>query len=594
MSLRQKLLLVFSFTVVLAVAAVAGIVSLRTRQAFSKADEQHTAALIEQFRRELRERAEDVAIRVDELAAGDPMLRIAADLAANSDPSPYMAEAATLARDHQLDYLEILLADGTIVSSAQYPARFGYKENLKIAGDQPSFLKKEELADATSEIGLFALRKVPGSEPPLYVLGGKRLDRGFLANLAAPADSQILLYPALTANFNAGTVVSSMGDAERTTKFQPLIEQAISTGQERRSVIYLTNRREDSVDAAAIPMKSPDGSVLAVLVVANSRRALVELQQHIHAIGYGVAGVGILLTIVASLWITSRISRPIEQLANAASAVAAGNWDTQVKISSRDEVGELAQSFNHMTQQLSEQRDRLVQSERVAAWRELARRLAHELKNPLFPLQLTLENLIKAREMPSADFDEIFRESTETLSAEIANLKNIVGRFSDFSKMPKPQLEDVNVADVLRKIAALYEPALSQHQPPIGFQCRIGDEPLRVPADPDLLHRALSNLVLNAMDAMPNGGALTINAARRSDAVELRISDTGSGMTAEECERLFTPYYTTKQHGTGLGLAIVQSVISDHNGTIRVESTPGTGTTFVVELPSAGASAANA
>jgi signal transduction histidine kinase len=160
--------------------------------------------------------------------------------------------------------------------------------------------------------------------------------------------------------------------------------------------------------------------------------------------------------------------------------------------------------------------------------------------------------------------------------------------------MPKPQLEDVNVADVLRKIAALYEPALSQHQPPIGFQCRIGDEPLRVPADPDLLHRALSNLVLNAMDAMPNGGALTINAARRSDAVELRISDTGSGMTAEECERLFTPYYTTKQHGTGLGLAIVQSVISDHNGTIRVESTPGSGTTFVVELPSAGASAANA
>jgi two-component system nitrogen regulation sensor histidine kinase NtrY len=592
MSLRQKLLLVFSFTVVLAVAAVAGIVSLRTRQAFTKADEQHTAALIDQFRRELRGRAEDVAIRVDELAAGDPMVRIAVDLAANSDPSPYMAQAATLARDHQLDYLEILLADGTIVSSAQYPARFGYKENLKIAGDQPSFLKKEELADATNEIGLFALRKVPGSEPALYVLGGKRLDRGFLSNLAAPADSQILLYPALTANFNASTVVSSMGDAERTTKFQPIIEQAISTGQERRSVIYLTDRREDSVDAAALPMKSPDGSVLAVLVVANSRRALVELQQHIRAISYGVAGVGILLTIVASLWITSRISRPIEQLADAASAVAAGNWDTQVKISSHDEVGELAQSFNHMTQQLSEQRDRLVQSERVAAWRELARRLAHELKNPLFPLQLTLENLIKAREMPGADFEEIFRESTETLSAEIANLKNIVGRFSDFSKMPKPQLEEVNVADVLRNISALYEPALQQHHPTIGFHCRISDESLRVSADPDLLHRALSNLVLNAMDAMPNGGTLTIDTARRSDSVELRISDTGTGMTAEECERIFTPYYTTKQHGTGLGLAIVQSVISDHNGTIRVESMPGSGTTFVVELPAASAAKA--
>ena len=594
MSLRQKLLLVFSFTVVLAVATVAGIVSLRTRQAFTKADEQHTAALIDQFRRELRGRAEDVAIRVDELAASDRMVRIAADLAANSDTSPYMADAATLARDHQLDYLEILLPDGSIVSSAQYPARFGYKEDLKLAGDQPSFLKKEELADGTNEIGLFALRKVPGSEPPLYVVGGKRLDRGFLANLAAPADSQILLYPALTHTFDPHAIVSSTGEVERATRFQPIIEQARSTGQERRSVIYVTDRREDSVDAAAIPMKAPDGTVLAVLVVANSRRALVELQQHIRAIGYGVAGVGILLTIVASLWITSRISRPIERLADAASAVAAGNWDTQVTINSRDEVGELAQSFNHMTQQLSDQRERLVQSERVAAWRELARRLAHELKNPLFPLQLTLENLIKAREMPGADFDEIFRESTETLSAEITNLKNIVGRFSDFSKMPRPQLEDVDVADLLRKVSALYEPALKQHQPPIGFACRISDEPLRISADPELLHRALSNLVLNAMDAMPNGGTLAIDAARKVDSVELRISDTGTGMTAEECERLFTPYYTTKQHGTGLGLAIVQSVISDHNGTIRVESMPGSGTTFVVELPSVAANVAKA
>lgn len=594
MSLRQKLLLVFSLTVVLAVATVAGIVSLRTRQAFTKADEQHTAALIDQFRRELRGRAEDVAVRVDELATSDPMVRIAVDLTANNDPSPYMTEAATLARDHQLDYLEILLADGSIVSSAQYPARFGYKEDLKLAGDQPSFLKKEELADGTNEIGLFALRKVPGSEPPLYVLGGRRLDRGFLANLAAPAGSQIILYPALAANFNPKAIVSSMGEVERAAKFQPIIEQAISTGQERRSVVYLTDRREDSVDAAAIPMKAPDGTVLAVLVVANARRALVELQQHIRAIGYGVAGAGILLTIIASLWLTSRISRPIERLAHAAGAVAAGNWDTQVEISTHDEVGELARSFNHMTQQLSEQRERLVQSERVAAWRELARRLAHELKNPLFPLQLTLENLIKARSMSSADFDEIFRESTETLSVEIANLKNIVGRFSDFSKMPKPQLEDVDMADVLRKISALYEPALSQHQPPIGFECRISDEPLRISADPELLHRALSNLVLNAMDAMPDGGTLTIEAGRHDESVELRISDTGTGMTAEECERLFTPYYTTKQHGTGLGLAIVQSVISDHNGTIRVESTPGTGTTFVVELPSLAASAAKA
>ena len=128
------------------------------------------------------------------------------------------------------------------------------------------------------------------------------------------------------------------------------------------------------------------------------------------------------------------------------------------------------ESFNHMTQQLSEQRDRLVQSERVAAWRELARRLAHELKNPLFPLQLTVENLIRARELPPAEFDEIFRESTATLTAEITNLKNVIARFSDFSKMPKPQIQELNVRDVLQKVAALYEPVLAQRQPPIAFR----------------------------------------------------------------------------------------------------------------------------
>ncbi|MGA2905839.1 MAG: ATP-binding protein, partial [Candidatus Korobacteraceae bacterium] len=416
----------------------------------------------------------------------------------------------------------------------------------------------------------------------------------FLANLSAPGDTQVLLYPVLTATFDPHALVSAAGEVSRATQYESLVERARSSGQEVSSTIYRTDRREDSVDATAMPLKAPDGSVLAVLVVANSRRGLVELQQHIRAIGYGVAGVSILLAIAASLWITSRISRPIEQLAAAATEVAAGNWDTQVKIASSDEVGALAQSFNHMTQQLSEQRERLVQSERVAAWRELARRLAHELKNPLFPLQLTVENLIKARNLSPSEFDEVFRESTETLTAEIANLKNVIARFSDFSKMPKPQLQEVDMVDVLRKVAALYEPVLAQHQPPIAFHSQLGDTALTVSADPDLLHRALSNLVLNAMDAMRDGGTLTMELGHKGDSVEIRVSDTGSGMTAEECERLFTPYYTTKQHGTGLGLAIVQSVVSDHHGTIQVESKPGSGSTFVVELPSLAARVANA
>jgi len=110
-------------------------------------------------------------------------------------------------------------------------------------------------------------------------------------------------------------------------------------------------------------------------------------------------------------------------------------------------------------------------------------------------------------------------------------------------------------------------------------------------ADSELLHRALSNLVLNAMDAMPKGGTLTLSAKPHGDQVELRVADTGEGLTPEECERLFTPYYTTKQHGTGLGLAIVQSVVADHAGAIAVQSRPGGGAIFVITLPKAGEAA---
>ncbi len=169
-----------------------------------------------------------------------------------------------------------------------------------------------------------------------------------------------------------------------------------------------------------------------------------------------------------------------------------------------------------MTSQLVEQRERLVQAERVAAWRELARRLAHELNNPLFPLQLTVENMVRARHLPQEQCDEIFEEGTATLMAEIANLKTIIARFSDFSKMPKPQESNLDVREVMQRVLALFAPTLDQREQPIALKTQIAADPLMVSADAELLHRALSNLVLNAIDAMPDGGTLTAVAARKT------------------------------------------------------------------------------
>ena len=163
---------------------------------------------------------------------------------------------------------------------------------------------------------------------------------------------------------------------------------------------------------------------------------------------------GILLAILLSGWAAARVTRPVEQLARAARDVASGNWNTQVAVTSSDEIGELAESFNRMTRELLAQKEHLVQAERVAAWRELARRLAHELKNPLFPLQLTVENLLRARQQSPQQFEEIFQESSSTLLAEIANLKAIISRFSEFSRMPQPQFQQIQLNDVVQNVSS--------------------------------------------------------------------------------------------------------------------------------------------
>jgi two-component system nitrogen regulation sensor histidine kinase NtrY len=597
MMFRRKLLGVFTLTVFLSVAAVALLVSVVTRRAFDRSEDERTAALVTQFRREFNRQGEDVARRVEAIAASEEASRMTLKLnQPQADPGPYFELAKTAAENRQLDFLEFAESDGTIVSSAQWPAKFGHPDgaagSFPVEADQGVFLKQEELQDGTA-LGLFVVRATRAGEHPVYVIGGRRLDKHFLAGLDMPPGMRALLYQNRGDHFSPESLIDpstpSPDKLRSPEKLQPLIDAVRQYGQEMTAVVAWSGDQAEDEVFHAIPLlgagAGKDRPLLAILLIGNSRRTYVELKRHIRSAALLVGGGGILVAILLSSWAAARVTRPVVQLASAAQEVAAGNWNVRVDVAGEDELGQLADSFNRMTTELLGQRERLLQAERVAAWRELARRLAHELKNPLFPLQLTVENLVCARQNPE-QFEEVFRESSRTLLAEIANLKGIIGKFSEFSKMPQPQLQRVQVNEVIRGVAQLFQAQLeAPGRARISCELQLDPHLEPVAADAELLHRAISNLFLNAMDAMPQGGTVTLRTRDEDGKALIEVADTGTGLTPEECAQIFTPYYTSKQHGTGLGLAIVQSVVSDHGGRVRVQSEPGKGTTFVIELP---------
>jgi len=590
MSFRTKLFWVFLLTVLVTVSAVSYAVTYYSRSAFEEIDRERTEALVAQFQKEYAQRGEEIARQLDNIVNSEITLRTAIELAKpNADQSIFFRDASGIAQDHGLDFVELVDYQGTLISSAQYPARVGYKEDwvtqVSDWHEVAPFLRKEELPDGF-DLSLIAVRALPVEKKNLYVIGGKKMDKRFLASLVLPAGMRALLYRNLEPNFSAAQLVDSNDTLQNPERLEPLINEIHKSAKPLIKTVDWNGNAADAETFHSIPLTGRGGEVLGALLVGSSRRELVLLTQKIVWIA-GIVGVSALLIgLILTWWISRRITRPIEELAEGARDVASGRWDRHIDIRGRDEVGQLAAAFNEMTRTLASQKERLVQAERVAAWRELARRLAHELRNPLFPLQITVENLQRAKQLSSDQFQEVFNESTATLKAELTNLNAIVGRFSDFSKMPTPQFTRVRVNEALRDAMRLFEPQFNAvGKPPVGTELFLAESLPDVDADPDLLHKAFQNLILNALDAMPAGGTLKLRTSERDGKVRIEISDTGKGLTPEECSRLFTPYYTTKQLGTGLGLAIVQSIVSDHHGTISVSSEEGRGSTFRIDLP---------
>lgn len=592
MSFRTKVFLIFLITVLASVSLVAYGVTYYTRRSFEQMDAQRTEALVAQFKKEFEQRGEMVVQQVENITNSQPTIDMAINLARpNFDSSTFVHDANGAAQTYNLNFVEFANSDGVLISSAQYPARVGYKEELVTGSTNwdgtGAFFRREELPDGV-DLSLTAVRVCTTAPKPLYIIGGRRLDQNFLASLALPGDTHALLYRNLQDFFVSTALTDASGPVHQADRFEPIIEE-IRKQLKPEMIVKTITWTTDAASAEtfhAMPLTGRNNELLGVLLLGSPQRELVLLRRQIIKTAALVALAAIGIGLLLSLWVSQRITRPVEELADGARDVASGRWDTQIDVRGSDEIGQLAGAFNEMTRTLAAQKEKLVQTERVAAWRELARRLAHELRNPLFPLQITVENLQRARSLGPVQFQEVFSEATATLRAELSNLNSIVGRFSDFSKMPAPQFTRVNLNEVLRNAVRLFEPQFTAvGKPAITTEYFLNDSLPEIDADPDLLHRAFQNLVLNALDAMPAGGTLTLRSSGGDDTVRIEVSDTGKGLTPEECSRLFTPYYTTKQLGTGLGLAIVQSVVSDHHGTISVSSEEGRGATFRIDLP---------
>jgi two-component system nitrogen regulation sensor histidine kinase NtrY len=591
---RTKLLVVFVLALLSSVGVIAVGVTIVARRAFDTMNQDYSDALVGQFEREVDRHKQGIVNRVQAIADANDTVRMAIDLSRpQADVSVYVNDANGVSKSHQLDFLDFVASDGSIISSNEWPARFGYKMDwvTQTADWTPvgAFLTKVDTQDGPA-IGLMAVSTVRVGDKNLYVVGGERLGKEFLGSLVLPAGMRALLYLNLDPSFDGTNLVDQSGSVAQAERFAPFIEQERSDPRQQTFKILWAGTAMSAEGFHALPLLGRTNELLGVLLVGSSQRQMAALEQRIALLALGVIAMGLFFGMLMSWWGAARVTRPVRRLSEGARAVTEGNWNARVDVRGNDEMGQLSRAFNRMTEQLSEQRERLVQAERVAAWRELARRLAHELKNPLFPLQTTVENLRRAKEQGGEDgrnqFEEVFEESTGILLSEIDNLNKIIGRFSDFARMPQPEFARVNLNDLVREIVKLFEAQFSAlGRPPITPELHLEENLPAVQADATLLRRAIENLILNAMDAMPAGGVLMLRTAREDGGVSLEVSDTGSGLTPEECERLFTPYYTTKQHGTGLGLAIVQSVVSDHGGRISVESETGVGTSFHIHLP---------
>ncbi|HRZ27057.1 MAG TPA: ATP-binding protein [Spirochaetota bacterium] len=292
----------------------------------------------------------------------------------------------------------------------------------------------------------------------------------------------------------------------------------------------------------------------------------------------------IMMSVVVSLFLSRTITRPVLELSEAANEIASGNFMISLQHDSKDELGLLYKSFNHMIQDLDRNRKIMYQKQRLEAWKEMARKVVHEIKNPLTPIRLSAERMRKRSIEGDPDLGGIILTGTETIIEEVDSLMRLLSEFTNFARLPEMKPARENIASVIESSAELF----AGHEK-VRISLHISDGMPPVFIDKSLLRRALGNLIQNAIDAMNNQGMIDIKAEYvdnvQPSVVKITISDNGPGIKPTDIDRVFEPGFSLKPSGSGLGLAIVEKIILEHQGRIYCSSEYGKGSEFIVELP---------
>lgn len=353
-----------------------------------------------------------------------------------------------------------------------------------------------------------------------------------------------------------------------------------------QSLLYIQNERIGKQEylSAYIPFRNNNDQIIAYLNLPYFAKQ-TELRKEIADFLAAYINVYVLLIVLAvmvTVMVSRFITRPLQLIREKMRHIGLGKPNEKIMWKKKDEIGNLVDEYNRMIDELAISAELLARSERESAWREMAKQVAHEIKNPLTPMKLSVQYLQKAYDEKSPDWEKRLQRFTRTIVEQIDSLSEIASEFSDFAKMPATNIEKIELTGIIKSAADLY-----QHHRSIRILINNPEKESFVTADKRQLLRAFNNLIQNAVQAIGKepDGLIRITVFRDDQYYRVEVYDNGIGITEVQAEKIFSPSFTTKSSGMGLGLAMVKSIMTTINGTVSFVSKPGEGTTFLVKIP---------